>query len=79
MSTHYTFSHILHLPFHQAINQRHERIDTAAMIQGLNAKTKASAATSSSSSSSSVLLASGITAEDEELVKSIRFRQQVMN
>ena len=45
------------------------------MIQGLHAKSKTSTTTSSSSSSSSVLLASGITAEDEELIKSIRFRQ----
>ena len=51
----------------KAINQRHERIDTEALIGALS---------SSSSSGSAVLLPSGLTAADEELVKSIKFRNQ---
>jgi len=54
----------------KAINQRHERIDTDALIGALTSSS------SSSSSSASVLLPSGITAADEELVKSIKFRSK---
>lgn len=48
----------------KAINQRHERVDTTAALAALQKK----------STAGSVQLTNGLTAEDEELVKSIKFK-----
>jgi hypothetical protein len=48
----------------KAINQRHERVDTAAALAALQRK----------SAPASAVLANGLTKEDEDLVKSIKFK-----
>ena len=55
----------------QAINQRHERVDTNSVLDSLfdrDAKAKAIAA-------SNLMLPSGVTAADELLIQSIKFKQ----
>ena len=54
----------------QAINQRHERVDTNAVLDSLFERTAASAV-------DRTILASGVTQADEELIKSIKFKNGV--
>jgi Saf4/Yju2 protein len=54
----------------QAINQRHERVDTNAVLDSLFERTAASAV-------DRTILASGVTQADEELIKSIKFKNTV--
>jgi Saf4/Yju2 protein len=54
----------------QAINQRHERVDTNAVLDSLFERTAASAV-------DRTILASGVTQADEELIKSIKFKNAV--
>jgi Saf4/Yju2 protein len=54
----------------QAINQRHERVDTNAVLGSLFERTAASAV-------DKTILASGVTQADEELIKSIKFKNAV--
>ena len=54
----------------QAINQRHERVDTNAVLDSLFERTAASAV-------DRTILANGVTQADEELIKSIKFKNAV--
>ena len=53
----------------QAINQRHERVDTNSVLDSLFDRSIAA---------KNVVLASGLTIADEELIKSIKFKQSVL-
>jgi hypothetical protein len=57
----------------KAINQRHERVDTNDILKKLNFSTATSAPATTGTSSSSK---DGLTAEDEELLQGMRFKQQ---
>ena len=54
----------------QAINQRHERVDTNLVLDSLFERTAASAV-------DRTILASGVTQADEELIKTIKFKNAV--
>lgn len=56
----------------QAINQRHERVDTNSVLDSLFVR-------SASSAVDNTVLASGVTAADEELIKSIQFKTSVIS
>ena len=53
----------------QAINQRHERVDTNSVLDSLFDRSIAA---------KNAMLASGLTVADEELIKSIKFKQSVI-
>jgi Saf4/Yju2 protein len=55
----------------QAINQRHEKVDTNSVLDSLFERTAASAA-------DKTLLSSGVTLADELLIKSIKFKQSAV-